>query len=212
MLQLMGHIQPLQELPIATFATSYLNALCTTAWLWLQAPREAVTTAQKDTDTPEEDASTGSAQVPPDRQACMLLCKRCQKKPLPGDNGDEGASSGANADGAANVWPEVEPVARRRVLAAVLRALEPLGHTPHLCKHLQGARPAMLRDTARTLCALGLLSYSTADWAEIVRSSKPSPSSSEEDKGSGGHHLDASPPSHAWLQDTGVTPLCRVGR
>lgn len=74
----------------------------------------------------------------------------------------------------------------------MLQALEPLGHTPALTEHLSHAAPGVLHDVARTLCALGLDSYSTADWAALVPADDSDPGTSEEDEEAG-----AQRPQHA---------------
>lgn len=112
--------------------------------------------------------------------ACATSRRRCQKKRWPHHKAScVPVETSAAADPAAATWPAVAPEARQKVLSATLRALEPLGHTPALSAHLGLATPAVLRDVARTLRALGLHGYSNADWTALVPAEEPASESSD---------------------------------
>lgn len=244
---LLDHFQPLQPAAPGSFATSLLQAVCSAAWLWLQAPREAV---EDGVETPalaqvRACATCSVLRTAPQRcgrclqefycSRCVLVAagvlqqpgtlfncnctermahhrttqtvllqrarqsvdwstigsafrayggsrRQCQKKRWPDHKtscAPVDTGSAAAADDAAPAWPATAPEARQKVLSAVLRALEPLGHTPALDAHLRLATPAVLCDVARTLRVLGLQGYCTADWTALVPVEEPASESSD---------------------------------
>eukprot|EP00892_Ulva_mutabilis_P003429 jgi/Ulvmu1/1458/UM011_0188.1 len=176
---LLRHFQPLQPLPPGAFVPALLQAVCSTVWLWLQAPREALEGSAVSPALGEVRACAACCVLRTSPQRCSrcrqeyYCCRACQKQRWPEHKSmctpvDTSADIPLAAHPNAFGWPEVPPDVRQKILAATLQALEPFGHTPLLWEHLAQATPSGLRDMTCTLRTLGLNSYTHVDWAGLV--------------------------------------------